>query len=117
MATISSSLPCVVFYRQLTPCAPCTPCTLPYAPHCLQTTFGIDYPSPQALAALKAKQDQLEKQRQDTQVCAFAAAAALAVATVQLGGCCTAHSVDPYATAFRANSSAQHRPTVQTQPR
>jgi hypothetical protein len=41
-----------------------------HAPLCpfLQTTLGIDYPSPQALSALKAKQDQLEKQRHDTQV-------------------------------------------------
>jgi hypothetical protein len=43
------------------------PPTLPLWPS-LQTTFGIDYPSPQALSALKVKQDQLEKQRNDTQV-------------------------------------------------
>lgn len=40
------------------------------SPAAMQTTFGIDYPSPQALSALKAKQEQLEKQRHDTQVSA-----------------------------------------------
>lgn len=42
------------------------PPTLLCHPSPWQTT--IDYPSPQALSALKAKQDQLEKQRHDTQV-------------------------------------------------
>jgi len=45
--------------QRLSPLAP---------PPALQTTLGIDYPSPQALSALMSKQEQLEKQQHDTQV-------------------------------------------------